>query len=125
MGGNDPPPDGGGIGTPTMAVRQPQQQQPGHVHDQQGCHGPPSYSEKLMANIRKSERYSRNVLEINLECENSQQNLDKKMIADTFAMLGIDIKFQLRVTKSHPRKYLLGARKVLVLTGFAGMNVSG
>ena len=92
MIGNDPPPGGGG--NQTLAEQQPQQE-PGLVHDSQGLLAPPSYSEKLMANVRKSERYSRNVLEINLECENSQQNLDKKIIADTFAMLGIDIKSQL------------------------------
>ena len=92
MVGNDPPPGGGG--NQTVAVQQPQQGAD-LVHDHQGLHAPPTYSEKLMANIRRSERYSRNVLEINLECENSLQNLDKKVVADTLAMLGIDIKSQL------------------------------
>ena len=96
------PPDGG---AEKGAVQQPQQQ-PGLVHDlQQGQSVPASYSGKLMANVQKSERFKRNVLEISLEYDDSHQNVNRSMIADTFAMLGID-------SKSHLDGYQFTSKKL-------------
>ena len=51
-----------------------------------------SYSQKVLVNVRKSERLKRNILEIGLEYNDQHQPVSKDMVADTFAMLGINLK---------------------------------
>ena len=53
-----------------------------------------SYSDRVKARVQRSERYKRNVLEINLEFDESHVKVEKEVLAKTFSKLGIDIKSQ-------------------------------
>ena len=117
---NQNPPPGGGANK--MAVPQPQQQ-PGHVHDLHGQPAPMSYSGKLMANVQKSERFKRNVLEINLEYDDTHQHVDKSMVADTFAMLGIDLKSQLDGYQITSKKIFAWCKEAVSLDRFCREEV--
>ena len=90
MGGTGPPP-GGPTGTNQNNLAVPGNQAT-------------SYSEKVKVNVQRSERYKRNVLEINLEFDEKQINVEKDMIAKTFSRIGIDTKTQLEGYQVTPRK---------------------
>ena len=77
-----------------------------------------SYSEKVLVNVKKSERLRRNVLEISLEYDEVNQSIDKEMVANTFSTLGIDIKNHLEGYQVTPRKIFAWCKENISLDKF-------
>ena len=62
-----------------------------------------SYSDKLMCDVKKSERLKRNVLEVNLESDNRGRiQLDHDVVAKLLASLGVDLKTQAEAVQICP-----------------------
>jgi hypothetical protein len=109
---NPPPKGGGGAESPA-----PPQMSGPQQHDQPQA-SPLSYSDSLKANIQRSERYKRNVLEIQLEFDEGHVKLEPEAIAKMLSKLGVDVKSQVEACQVTSKKVFIWCKDQVDLDKF-------